>query len=86
MVTDAGIFCSPECETKVRQFQEKVSDYTISYKTVMFTPRAVKGMIVLAIVLVAAAGYLYFQMDIRSWADLKGLLASWWDARSLLLP
>lgn len=86
LVTEAGIFCSPECETKVRQFQEKVSDYTVTYKTRLLTPRAIKGLIVLAIVVAAMIGYLYFQMGIRSWPELRDLLASWWNARRLLLP
>lgn len=86
-VTDIGIFCSEECETKVRRFQERAdASPVIVHRTRFFTKRAGVGLIALVIVLVVVLLIMRQSMGINSFDDLKALLKSWWDARLLLLP
>lgn len=85
-ITDAGIFCSPECENKTRQFTERAAGYTVSYRRSLFTKRTLKGLVVLAVLAAGAAGYFYFIGGVQSWTEFKTLVAKWWEARHLILP
>ncbi|MBN1477202.1 hypothetical protein JXA47_10650 [Candidatus Sumerlaeota bacterium] len=85
-VTDAGIFCSPECESRTRQFTERASGGTVTYRKRFFTKRTVRGLLILLIVLIGAAAFLHFTLGVSSWSDLKAVFAQWWEARYLLLP
>lgn len=83
-VTDAGIFCSPECETRTRQFQSRVSDDVVRHRKVFPFRQLVGGVIVLLLAAGAFGAVAHFFMGVDSVADMKALLNKWWEARHLL--
>jgi hypothetical protein len=84
-VTDLGIFCSAECESRTRQFMERADGYAVTYKRTFFTKKQMRGLLILVLLIGAAAGVLYFGMGVTP-GGVKATLAKWWEARRLFLP
>jgi hypothetical protein len=83
-VTDIGVFCSPECESKTRNFQSKVNEPTVRYRKSVFTKRTLSGLVLFALILAGVGAFFRLYLGIDSLADMRTLLASWWEARHLI--
>ena len=86
-VTDTGIYCSEDCESKAVHFAAKVgSTPVVTHRTAFFTRRTAKAFVILVIVAAGTAWYFNTYHGIEDLDDAKALLAGWWENRYLILP